>query len=76
MTVKRIDLELFPASLETMHVYTAVSSTVGAKMTRDPDDSNLKGLFKKILFAYNLKRAPELLMTYRDQFNQNRKHDS
>lgn len=45
MTVKRIDLELFPASLETMHVYTAVSSTVGAKMTRDPDDSNLKRFF-------------------------------
>lgn len=37
-----MDLESSPASLETTHSYTAVSSTVGAMTTREPDDSNLE----------------------------------
>lgn len=37
-----MDLESSPASLETTHSYTAVSSTVGAITTREPDDSNLE----------------------------------
>lgn len=35
-------LESSPASLEITHSYTAVSSTVGAITTREPDDSNLE----------------------------------
>lgn len=40
-TVRCIDLESSPASLETTHLYTAVSSTVGAIITKEPDESNL-----------------------------------
>lgn len=36
-----MDLESSPASLDTTHSYTAVSSTVGAMTTREPDESNL-----------------------------------
>lgn len=34
--------EATPASLETTHSYTAVSSTVGAITTSEPDVNNLK----------------------------------
>lgn len=34
--------ESTPASLETTHSYTAVSSTVGAITTNEPDVNNLK----------------------------------
>lgn len=37
-----MDLESSPASLEATHLYTAVSSTVGAITTSEPDDSNLE----------------------------------
>lgn len=40
-TVRLMDLESSPASLDTTHSYTAVSSTVGAMTTREPDESNL-----------------------------------
>ena len=42
-----MDLESTPASLEATHSYTAVSSTVGAITTREPDDSNLQ-IIKKV----------------------------
>jgi len=42
MTVRLMDLESLPASLETTHLYTAVSSTEGAITTKEPDDSNLE----------------------------------
>lgn len=37
-----MNLDSSPASLETTHLYSAVSSTVGAIITKEPDDSNLK----------------------------------
>lgn len=40
-TVRFSDLESSPASLVTTHSYTAVSSTVGAITTREPDESSL-----------------------------------
>lgn len=51
-TVRLMDLESSPASLETTHSYTAVSSTVGAITTREPDDSNLA---KKMKCQYQQK---------------------
>ena len=36
--------ESTPASLETTHLYTAVSSTVDARTTSEPDVSNLKNI--------------------------------
>lgn len=42
-TVRLMDLESSPASLDTTHSYTAVSSTVGAMTTREPDESSLVG---------------------------------
>lgn len=40
--MRLMDLECSPASLEATHSYMAVSSTVGAITTREPDDSNLE----------------------------------
>lgn len=40
-TVRLMDLESSPASLDATHSYTAVSSTVGAMTTREPDESSL-----------------------------------
>lgn len=37
-----MNLESTPASLETTHSYTAVSSTVGAIMTSEPEVNNLE----------------------------------
>lgn len=47
-----MDLESSPASLETTHSYIAVSSTVGAITTREPDDSNLEITRKVSIWEY------------------------
>lgn len=45
-TVRLMDLESSPASLVTTHLYTAVSSTVGAIITKEPDESNLSVMIR------------------------------
>lgn len=46
-----MNLESIPASLETTHSYTAVSSTVGAITTNEPEVNNLE---KKNTKKYNV----------------------
>lgn len=61
-TVRLMNLESSPASLETTHSYTAVSSTVGAITIREPDDSNLE-ITKKFIFDSSFTMM-SILCTY------------
>lgn len=49
-----MDLVWFPASLVTLHSYTAVSSTVGAITTRDPEESCLKKKDNEVKLVHGL----------------------
>lgn len=49
-----MDLESTPASLEATHTYIAVSSTVGAITTSEPDDNNLQIIKKELKLVFGV----------------------